>query len=285
MRVLISGTSGLLGSDLKSTLTEKGHSVVDFKHRLDGTGFEKKYKGPYDWVIHCAAETNVDRCEIEHEHCWNVNALGTARMRDIAAATDARFLYISTASVFSGDEGNYKEYDRPYPENFYNLSKFTGEVLASEYKKSTIVRLVCIGIHRNGSRGRNFMEWLVDSYSSNKSVRLFKDIVINPLSTMTLAEHIARIIASRKHEQVVHLTSSDHLSKAAIGKLVLKRFPRYKGKVTTTTSSASRFGGKNYPKEMWLNSNRTARIFNLKRPSIHEELDRILKERASDLIA
>src|SRR5262245_18452629 len=109
-------------------------------------------------------------------------------------------MYISTASVFSGDEGNYKASDRHYPENFYNLSKFTGEVMAAQYEKSTIVRLVCIGIHKDGSRGKNFMEWLIHSYSSNKNVPLFKDIVINPLSTMTLSEEIARIIASKKHE-------------------------------------------------------------------------------------
>jgi len=270
MRILITGVSGLLGSELSRVLNEKGHTVTVFKHRLEDKNIEKKYRGPYDWVIHAAAMTTVDQCEKEREKCWEVNALGTRKMRDVAKKAGARFLYISTASVFLGDTGNYREDDRPYPQNFYNLSKFAGEIFAGEYEKSTIVRLVILGIHPDGSRGRNFVEWLVDSFSANKDVKLFNDVIINPLSSVTTAELIEKILVAKKHVPIIHLTSKDRLSKAAVGKLILKKFPKYTGtieEVSSETRSATL-----HPKEIWLNSDATAKSFDIKRPRIEDEI-------------
>ena len=275
MRILLTGATGLLGSELLKVLTERGHSVTPFKYRLESKGVEKKYYGRYDWVVHTAALTNVDRCEKEREFCWNVNALGTKTMRDIAKACGARFLYVSTASVFFGDKGNYREKDRPYPQNFYNLSKFAGEIFASEYAKSTIVRLVILGVHASGSRGKNFVEWLADSFINGKDVRLFNDVTINPLSSVTAAEQIADILISKKQRPIVHLTSKDRLTKAEIGRLVSKYFPTYGGQITEASSSSP--GATPHPKEMWLNGESSAKFFKLNKPTIKSEIDWMLR--------
>lgn len=277
MHILLTGWAGLLGSDIEECLQSRGHRITRFNHRLESKNFEKKYPAPYDWVIHAAAMTNVNGCEDDPERAWTVNALGTRKMRDIAAKAGARFMYISTASVFSGEKGNYAESATPYPQNFYNHSKFGGELFASEYPKSSIVRLVGIGVHKNGSRGKNFLEWLVDSYIQNRDIFLFKDVFINPLSTITLAEQIEKVVRSRKQLPIIHLTSRDRLSKAAIGQLIQKRFPQYHGNIEVTTSELHR--EKNHPKQMWLNGDTTAKAFGIDRPSIREEVDRVLSMR------
>ena len=283
MRVLITGQTGLLGSDLKKTLVQRGHEVVPFTHDLRDESLIAAYPGPYDWVIHTAALTNVDRCEREQDLCWDINAVGSRRVRDMARKAHARYVYISTASVFAGTEGNYAESDISYPKNFYNFSKMAGELYAGEYEQATIIRLVVIGIHQSGSRGRNFIEWLVDSFSENKDIQLFDDVTINPLSSITLSEQIETILKAKHHESVAHLTSGDRLSKAEIGRLVLRHFPNYTG--TVTTKSSSRLGNTPHPKEMWLNSDRTARHFDISRPTIKDEVNRIFVERYARLHA
>ncbi len=276
MRVLLTGSTGLLGSNISRVLTQKGHEVIPFIDRLEEPVFNNPYTGPYDWVIHAAALTDTKACESEHERCWQVNALGTRKLRDIARAQGSRFLYISTASVFSGIGGNDKESDIPYPQNFYNLSKFACEVFAGEYEKTTIVRTNVIGLNATGSHGKNFIDWLVDSFSSNTDVRLFTDIIINPLSPASIAEQLETILTAQVHKPILHLTSSNRLSKAAIGKKVLERFPAYGGTVTETTSVAS--GAVPTPKEMWINSDQTAEWFVIHRPTIEEEVEKIFSE-------
>ncbi|MDO8518144.1 MAG: NAD(P)-dependent oxidoreductase [bacterium] len=276
MRVLLTGSTGLLGRSISRVLAQRGHEVIPFTDRLEEPEFKNHYTGPYDWVVHTAALTDTKACERERERCWQVNALGTQRLRDIAKAAGARFLYISTASVFSGIEGNDKEYDIPYPQNFYNLSKFAGEIFAGEYDKTTIVRTNVIGLHKAGSHGKNFIDWLIESFTSNSDIRLFTDIIINPLSPTTIAEQLETILTEQEHKPILHLTSSDRISKAAIGKIVLKRFPTYRGTITEATSTSS--GAVPTPKEMWLNSDQTAQWFVINRPSVEEEIEKIFTE-------
>ena len=45
-----------------------------------------------------------------------------------------------------------------------------------------VLRLNLIGIHPDGSRGKNFLEWLLDDIHANKDLTLFADVCINPLS-------------------------------------------------------------------------------------------------------
>ena len=50
-----------------------------------------------------------------------------------------------------------------------------------------VLRLNLIGIHPDGSRGQNFLEWLLDGFRANKDMTLFADACINPLSNWTIA--------------------------------------------------------------------------------------------------
>jgi len=53
---------------------------------------------------------------------------------------NTRFIYISTACVFDGHSGMYKESSIPYPENFYALTKLLGEYEVQKIKNHLIVR-------------------------------------------------------------------------------------------------------------------------------------------------
>ena len=82
----------------------------------------------HDVVVHLAAFTNVDGCEIEQDKARRVNAGGTENVVDAARAAGARVVYVSTDFVFSGNKpGEYDEDDPVGPINVYGETKLQGE--------------------------------------------------------------------------------------------------------------------------------------------------------------
>src|SRR5712691_9869983 len=122
MRILLTGSTGLLGSVLLSYLETRDHEVILLEGDIADLPVMTTSKAAYDWVIHTAAITDVAACEKDPGRCFEVNIEGTRAMRRIAEAARARFLYVSTASVFSGEAGNYDETAVPSPQNAYNIS-------------------------------------------------------------------------------------------------------------------------------------------------------------------
>ena len=116
MSILMSGGSGLLGSELKKYLDLDAPS----REELDITKKITKKK-KYDLIIHAAAYTNVDKAEVEIEKCFKTNILGTVNL--VEAYPNTPFVYISSEYV-----------NRPI--NVYSYSKLAGEIIVEEKAKA-----------------------------------------------------------------------------------------------------------------------------------------------------
>ncbi|MBD3426572.1 MAG: dTDP-4-dehydrorhamnose reductase [Candidatus Omnitrophica bacterium] len=150
MKILLTGASGMLAAAVIPVLERAGHRVVktDRYPRLPGTSemditdlegvcrnIERESPG---YVFHLAAETDVDLCEKDPDHAFEVNARGTENVARAAREAGAKFLYVSTGSVFNGEKDEpYTELDRPDPVSIYGRSKLEGESIVqglfSEY--------------------------------------------------------------------------------------------------------------------------------------------------------
>jgi dTDP-4-dehydrorhamnose reductase len=275
--VLVTGPSGLLGSSVVRVFREAGFSVHAYERDITDREALKTFVsglGQLNAIIHTAAVTDVNRCEKEPEWCMSVNVEGTRNVCEVAERFGARLVYVSTVSVFSGTEGAYKEGDQPDPKNQYNISKYNGEQIVAEYERSLIVRLNLIGVHPEGSRGKNFVEWILDSIRGNRDMNLFTDVRINPLSNLTIAELLLELLERAPNERLLHLGSCDLMSKADIAQWFIDRFPSYTGTATRTTSdalSAAAFR----PKEMWLNVDKAAVVLGRPLPTLEHELERM----------
>ena len=142
-RILITGSSGALGSELKKKFPNAitpNHNELDITSRKNVIDFFKKKK--IDVVIHAAAITSVRKCEEGRELAWKTNVDGTRNMIDALMQTnpDGKFVYVSTACVFEGNTGMYKESSIPYPENFYALTKLLGEQEVKQFHDHLIIR-------------------------------------------------------------------------------------------------------------------------------------------------
>lgn len=152
MRILLTGASGRLGSELlkllpaMATLDEVPVSV-DGPPRseldvTDGPTFvSTALNGRYDVILHTAAFTDVGAAEQHRDDCWVANVGGTRNAAAAAAAAGATLVHISTDYVFWGDTGGYHEEDTPGPvRNFYALSKLVAEEAARSAPSHLVIR-------------------------------------------------------------------------------------------------------------------------------------------------
>jgi dTDP-4-dehydrorhamnose reductase len=141
--ILITGMSGRLGRALRrefpNALTPS-HRQLDIVEKRCVDRYLAKTRPAT--VIHAAAFTDVAAAERDHSGCWDVNVVGTENMvsglqKSVPACL---FVYVSTACVFSGQEGNYDEQGVPGPRNFYGLTKLIGEYISKRMTSYLIVR-------------------------------------------------------------------------------------------------------------------------------------------------
>lgn len=148
MSILITGGNGALGTELKKTFPDAltpSHQELDITNKKN----VKEYitKGDFDLIIHAAAMTHIRPCEENKTLAWSTNVEGTKNLVDavLDKKKNTKFIYISTACVFDGHIGMYKESSIPYPENFYALTKLIGEFEVNRLPEYLIIRTNFVG--------------------------------------------------------------------------------------------------------------------------------------------
>ena len=148
MKTLITGGSGILGTELKKLFPNSlfpSHSDLDITN--NEMVFDYFSKNEFDSIIHTAAMTSIRQCESEKKLSWSTNVVGTKNLIDATTEfrSNSKFIYVSTACVFDGHTGMYKESSVPYPENFYALTKLIGEQFVKNLKNHIIIRTNFVG--------------------------------------------------------------------------------------------------------------------------------------------
>ena len=135
MRVLITGSNGQLGSEIKKLATN--YSKLDFIFKdlpeLDICNFEALQAFIMDnninTVINCAAYTAVDKAEEDAEIAEKVNSKGVINIVNALQTVNGKLIHISTDYVFDGDHFlPYKETDPVSPIGVYGETKRAGEL-------------------------------------------------------------------------------------------------------------------------------------------------------------
>ena len=126
-KLFVTGAGGMVGSYVPEVFREWElvlTDLVDGFERVDVTDLDVVRgaieRARPDVVLHLAAATDVDRCEIEPAWAHRPNALGTDNVARVCAGLGATLVYVSTGSVFPGDKSEpYVETDEPGPVNAY----------------------------------------------------------------------------------------------------------------------------------------------------------------------
>lgn len=194
-KVAITGSTGQLGEAIARLWRERWDVVPLGGSSLDLTSWASVRDAIATTqprlVIHTAAATDVDRCEIDPEWAYGVNALGTRHVSQAAAATGARLVYVSTNYVFGGGKAEpYHEFDSVGPLSVYGASKLAGEVEARSVAGSSVVRTAWL----YGRRGRNFVATMQRLMAERDELTVVADQFGNPTFVDDLALAIEAIV-------------------------------------------------------------------------------------------
>jgi len=217
-RVLVIGWQGQLGADLRRCFPA-GTLGVDYPECdvRDQRQVEATVAGARpQWVINCAAQTNVDGCEHDPHAAFAVNAVGAWHVARAAARWGARVIYISTDYVFGARptrDGAFSEDDCPAPLNVYGASKLAGEHLTLACSaRNLVVRTSGLYGHA-GARGKggNFVETMLRLAATGQPIRVVNDQRLSPTSTVALATRLAALL-SCPTGGIVHVAAPDACS-------------------------------------------------------------------------
>ena len=238
MRVLITGASGLLGSNLVLAAFDAGHQVfatsltrsiklsdVDWR-TADLTSPEESAAlmnaVEPDWVIHCAAATDVDQCEADPAWAFSLNRNMARNVAEAAREAGAVHVHISTDAVFDGGSGPHAETDEATPINIYGSSKLEGEqVVADAHPEAAIVRTNIYGWSPPGRS--SLAEWFLEYLRQGKSRPGFTDIRINPLLVNQLAVLLLHVLEAGL-SGIYHIASRDTITKYELGVRIAQEF-------------------------------------------------------------
>jgi dTDP-4-dehydrorhamnose reductase len=292
VKILITGASGLLGTKLCQIALRKNHEVyaVYGQHApLYGTPVELNILDPKaqqqtlnkikpDAIVHAAALTDVDKCELEKELAWKTNVEATTNLARHCKERDVFLVYVSTDYVFDGENGMYKETDKPAPINHYGLTKLKGEEAVQALDNHCIARGSVIYGSTPATGKTNFALWLLDKLSRKEEVKIVTDQWNSPTLNVNMAEMIIETLEKR-NKGTFHLAGATRLSRYEFAENLAKTFnldPKY---ITPVKSKHIKWVAKR-PKDSSLNVNKAEQTLMNKPLRIHDALDKMKEETA-----
>jgi dTDP-4-dehydrorhamnose reductase len=146
-----------------------------------------------DVVVHAAALTAVDACELDPDRAFAANALGTRNVAEAARRVGAHLVYVSTDYVFDGTATRpYVEWDEPRPLSVYGRSKLGGERECPP--EATVVRTSWV----SGFSGTNMVKTALRLAEGDGPLRFVDDQHGSPTFTADLAAAIVTLAMDRR---------------------------------------------------------------------------------------
>jgi dTDP-4-dehydrorhamnose reductase len=292
LKLIVTGASGLYGSKLAELATARNYEVysgynrdepvcgtpvqfdVSDKNRVEEV-FEKV--GP-EVVVHAAALTDVDKCEINKELAWKINVEGTRNIAEAVKTSGAFLFYVSTDYVFNGETGHYKEDDRPDPINYYGFTKLKAEELVKDLVGEYCIARASVIYGSTPAAGKvNFALWLLNKLERSEKARIVTDQWNSPTLNTNLADMTLEVI-ERKLTGIFHLSGATRISRYDFAKQIAESFNLDSNLISPTASEFS-WAAKR-PRDSSLDTAKAQQTLKNKPLQINQALERMKQELA-----
>jgi len=225
-RILVIGAKGMLGRELMDILHSSfskdeviGWDIEEIDVQKEDESVMKIEALRPEVVIHIAAYTDVDGCELNPEKAFAVNAEGTRHIALAASKCRAKMVYLSTDYVFDGEKREpYLESDPPRPLNVYGHSKLKGEQYVQQWvEDSLIIRTQWL----YGPFGKNFVASILQQAREKEVLSIVDDQAGSPTYTGDLARAVCKLF-QLDVRGIFHVANSDFCTWYTFGQAILK---------------------------------------------------------------
>lgn len=204
INVLVTGSNGQLGKELENLLAIEKElffigTDVDTLDITDKDTVEQFVnKNKIDFIVNCAAYTDVDTAEDEPQQAFRINAEAPGNLAEITKKNNIGFVTVSTDYVFNGEFFKpINEKDTPNPVSVYGKSKLEGEIITmSNNPDAVIVRTSWL----YSSFGKNFVKTILKLAESEKELKVIDEQIGSPTYARDLASSIISIIKAMSND-------------------------------------------------------------------------------------
>lgn len=225
---MVFGANGFVGSYIWLKLVEHKHEIAcydingrgSFLKPIDISDFKaieseiNEFRP--DWVINTAAISNIDFAEKQKEVAWLINVKANIEMAMICREYGSKFLFFSSDAVFRGDALRYFENSPTDPINYYGYTKAEAEKAILSIMPWAVIIRISLVLGFPIESGNSFLFDFRKKLISGEQIELSSEELRTPIEVTTLAECCLELM-SMNYEGIIHLGSSDSLSRYEIG--------------------------------------------------------------------
>jgi dTDP-4-dehydrorhamnose reductase len=253
-KVVITGSTGLIGTRVVDLLSDRFEFIpLRQEDGFDITDREatssKLQDARFDFLLHLAAYTNVDKAEEERELCHRINVIGTQNLLEICEIKKAKMLLVSTDYVLDGLTPEPKDENTPpHPLGYYGQTKLEAEQLIKG--KGMIVRLTS-PYRAEFTPKKDLVRTLKFLLETGKPLSMVSDNLIVPTFVDDIADafgylmqhfsseiyHIVGPHAHSTYDVAVHIARHYHLNTSLITRTMYKDYS--KGRTATRPQYAN----------------------------------------------
>lgn len=228
MNILITGSKGQLGREILEIENKFKNfrflftdiDELDISDQQAIENYLSKYK--INWVINCAAYTNVDKAEKEKELAKKINVDAIKTLVKATKKHKTILIHFSSDYVFNGLKCfPYNETDLTNPISYYGLTKAESEkTILKHSEKAIIIRTSWL----YSTYGENFVKRILKLASENKELRVVNDQIGTPTYAADLASTILHIIENYypKNVEIFHYSNEGICSWYDFAKAIIK---------------------------------------------------------------
>tara|TARA_X000000950_G_scaffold254471_1_gene318287 strand:- start:4903 stop:5760 length:858 start_codon:yes stop_codon:yes gene_type:complete len=278
MKILLTGTNGQLGSEIKKKSGSFSFQWVFSDY--DTFDLSQLHQIPQklnqikpDLIINCGAYTNVEYAEIEYDKANEINNLAVGVISKWVCKNDSKLIHISTDYVFDGTSNTpIKEVDKAKPINKYGLTKLNGELACLQNDpNSIIIRTSWV----YSSFGNNFVKTMIKLMKEQKCIDVVCDQVGTPTYASDLADVIMQIINHNHWVPGIYNYSNEGEISWYDFALYIREICDFKVKINPVMSNQFNSKAKR-PKYSLLNKTKIKKTYGLKIPYFKDSVKKCI---------
>ena len=289
MKILILGGSGLLGKKLVEKTSDSFEVISTFNnHKIEHSKsrtiriklpdeiFNLKsliFNERPNVIINTIANTNIDYCEQHKTETYLLHVKINKKIFKLCEEAASKFIFISSDYVFDGKKGDYREYDKPSPVNYYGETKAIAESIILQNPINTVLRSSLIYDWNPQVR---FLNYVIDKLRKNEKIQAYDDFFATPIFLEDLVGSIIKAV-EKNVSGIYNLAGPSCVTRMDFALAIAKKFNFDRNLIEPVSVKSSNLIAER-PRNSSLNKIKAEKDLDIKFRSIEEGINEVYKK-------